>query len=177
MKYTFELKGISDLKMDKFVDDIQPTTEAGYIKQAEKKVYTDDDGNLAIEARAVKASIIAAAMSLSGRKQKDVRQTFMASLFVNPDNLTILPERKKHDGIDRLMVSRKSGTKVTRVPSFRPLVKKGWAVKGEISVLSMQDIATDFLKQSFELAGLKFGLLGHRPEYGRFEVTKFEEVK
>lgn len=170
----FELKGMCPLKMDKYVDGLQPSTDEGYIKQAEEKVYRDEKGNLAVESKAVKASLIASAIELAGiKKGKAMKQTIMAQLFINPLNLTILPERKDHDGIDKVMVARKTGTKVTRVPSYRPIVKE-WLIKGEMSAF---DVSIDFIKQALDLAGLKYGLLGHRPEFGRFEVTLFKEIK
>jgi hypothetical protein len=37
--FSFELEGISELKMDNWVDGIQPKNEDGYKKMAELKVY------------------------------------------------------------------------------------------------------------------------------------------
>ncbi len=169
--FKFEIKGIAPLLMDKYVDGAQPLTDDGYVKQAEEKVYRDDDGNVAIEAAAIKACMILASIELAGpKKGKAIRQTLMAQLFINPSNLTILPERKNHDGITKKMVRRTTGKKVTTVPSYRPIIKE-WSVQGDMQV---SELKKDYLKQVIELAGLKYGLLGYRPEYGRFEVIKVE---
>ena len=45
-KYKVEIQGISDLKMDNWIDGVQPKSEEGYKKQAELKVYLDDKGNI-----------------------------------------------------------------------------------------------------------------------------------
>jgi len=171
-KINFKLKSLCPLKMDKYVDGLQPTTNEGYIKQAEEKVYRDLEGRVAIESGAVKACLILAASELAGvKKGKATRQTFMAGLFITPSYLTVLPERTNHDGINKSMVSRTTGKKVTRVPSYRPVINE-WEISGTMSALG---IDVGFIKQALELAGLKYGLYGHRPEFGRFEVVVFEE--
>ena len=71
----------------------------------------------------------------------------------------------------RDIVSRKaSAGKITRVPVYRPLIKE-WKISGEIQTF---DVPFDFVKESLQLAGMRFGLLSHRPQIGRFVVNKFE---
>jgi hypothetical protein len=86
----------------------------------------------------------------------------------------MIPVAKKEDGIHAEIVTRKgAGGKVTRVVSYRPFLKS-W--KCEVEAV-LYGITPENLKQYIELAGVRYGICGHRPEWGRFEVVKFEVVK
>ena len=173
MKIHFKIKGLAPVLFDKWPegDETAPKTDAGYRKQAENKVYRDSKDNLALPAAAINGAMKKAAASLTGRKQKDTVQSMRAFVFINPKLLTILPERKTHDGITKMIVTRNSGSKSeTRVPSYRPIVNE-WEVEGEIDY---EEFGEDFLKQCLELAGRKYGVLSFTPEYGRFSLESFE---
>jgi len=164
----FEIEGVCPLKMDKWVDGKQPKTKEGYLEQAKEKAYRDDGGNLAIPAEAIKAALRFAANELVGiRKGKAVRQTIRACLFLEPDMISL--GKKDYDLIDQSIVTRGKGDKVTRVPCYRPLIKN-WNGKFKIKYIEGSDLTDDFIEQSLELAGLKYGLLSHRPDFGRFLV-------
>lgn len=171
-KIRFEIEGVAPLKMDRWHGLPDPKTPEGYKKQAEEKCYRDDKGDLSIPSVAIKATVKYAASELGGRKDgKKNRQTVSAGLFVKPIMLSL--GKKKHDGIVEDIVTRGKGDKVTRVPTYRPMIQVGWTVSGMFHIMGLP---TAFVKQALELAGLKYGLLGHRPEFGRFIVTKFKEV-
>jgi len=170
-KIEFEIKGIAPLKMDKWVDGIQPKNEDGYKKMAEKKVYTDKKGNLAIPSVALKACMRYASSEVGKKMQaKKNRQTIQSAVFIEPDMLSI--GKKKYDCIVEDVVTRGQGAKVTRVKTFRPLVKE-WYVKGTINSFG---VPSEFIKECMELGGVRYGLLSHRPDFGRFEIIKFTEV-
>jgi hypothetical protein len=173
-QYTFEIEGISDMKMDAWIDGVQPKNDEGYKKQAELKVYLDDKGNLAIPASALKASIKLASSEIGKKMEaKKNRQTIQSAVFIEPAMLSL--GKKKHDGIVRDIVTRKgTGDKVTRVSTYRPLIKKGWKVTGTINAFG---VPKEFIQECLDLAGLRFGLLSHRPEFGRYQVNKFVETK
>ena len=172
-QYKVEIEGISGIKFDKWIDGMQPKNEDGYRKQAELKVYRDEDGDVCIPASAIKASMKLASSEI-GRKMeaKKNRQTIQSAVFLEPEMLSI--GKKTYDGIAEDIVTRKgTGDKVTRVKTFRPIVKKGWKVSFELNVFG---VPKEFLRECLDLAGLRFGLLSHRPEFGRFQVNKFVEL-
>ena len=173
-KYQFELEGIRDLKMDAWIDGIQPKNEEGYKKQAELKVYKDEKGNLSIPAMALKSAMKSASSEIGKRMEaKKNRQTIQSAVFIEPVMLSM--GKKNHDGIIRDIVTRKgTGDKVTRVPTYRPMVKKGWKVTGTINAFG---VPKEFIQECIELAGIRFGLLSHRPEFGAFQLNKFVEQK
>lgn len=173
-KYYVEIEGISDLKMDQWVEGIKPKNEEGYKKQAEEKVYRDEKGNISIPSVAVKATMKLASSEV-GRKMeaKKNRQTVQSAVFIEPLMLSL--GKKEHDGICEDIVTRKgTGDKVTRVKTFRPIISRGWKTTFEIISFG---VPKEFIEASLELAGLRFGLLSHRPEFGRFQVNKFTEIK
>lgn len=175
-KIEFEIKLLNGLKMDNLAsaEGTQPKTDKGYIEQAEKKVYVDEKGNLAVPAVALHASMRESVKYLAGRKQKQEVQTLRSQLWIRPEMLTILPARKDHDGIKVDWVTRNSGkANQTRVKTYRPFIKEG-TMKGTMEYLGLDK---GYIKQLLTDAGMRYGLLGHRPEFGRFEVVKFEEVR
>ena len=176
-KIEFELESVCPLKMDKWQDGLQPKTPDEYKKQAEGKIYTDEKGYISIPSTSLKAALKLAASELSDSQKKytgkKMRQSISAQVFIQPANMKILPETKKHNGIIQDIVTRGMGDKVTRVTTFRPIINK-WKIKGTLNYLGL---SSKFLKEALELAGFKYALLSHRPEFGRFIITKFQEVK
>lgn len=166
----FEIEGLCPLLMDKY--DMQPSTaktQEDYEKAAEKKVYADDKG-LYIPGAALKATLREASSELGMKREgKKNRQMVRAGVFI--DNIYL--EKKKHDGIVSHVVTRGKGDKVTRVITYRPIINQ-WKGKARISLVG---IPADFVKQAIELGGIKYGLLSYRPEFGRFRLNKFMEVK
>lgn len=173
----FELEGICPLKMDRYVDGVKAKTEEEYKKEAVNKVYNDEKGNISMPTTAIKASIRIASSELGKRiEAKKNRQFIRAGVFFEKDYLPLLDKkdksRKKYDCIVKDIVTRGKGEKVTRVSTFRPLIEE-WKVKGKVTLLG---VTPNFFREAMELAGIKYGLLSHRPEFGRFIVNKFKEV-
>ena len=165
----FEIESICTMKMDRFIDGLQPKNERGYKKQAEEKVYRNEKGEISIPAAAIKAAMRKASSDIG--KKMESRQTISSMVFIEPKYLSL--NRKDHDGIVEDIVTRGKGEKVTRVKTYRPIIKK-WKITG---IINSFGVPTEFLKECLELAGLRWGLLGHRPEFGRYFVTKFEIIK
>lgn len=171
----FEIKSICPLKMDKWIDGVQPKTSEGYQKQAYEKIYRNEKKEISIPSEAIKAAIRSASSELGKKMEsKQRKQLISAYLFITPNFLPI--GKKAPDCIDAKIVTRKgTGDKVQRVVSYRPLFKS-WTAEGTINIAN-DNLTADFVKQALGLAGEKYGLLSHRPEFGRFVITKFNGVK
>ena len=178
-KIEFEIGAICPMKVDRWLSEKQPKTEDGYKEQATKKVYKDDKGNCAIPTNALKAviknSVTDLGKKMESRKNK---QTIMSCLFFEKELVTLTDKKgnpiKKPDCIAMDIVTRKgTGDKVTRVPTYRPLIKD-WKAKG---IIYNYGVDFNMLREAMELGGLRYGLLSHRPEFGRYELLKFVEVK
>jgi hypothetical protein len=176
IKIEFELKSICAMKMDsaEVMNEKQPNNQKGYLEQAQRKAYRDTKGNLAIPAVALKAAIREAS-SLVGKKTdaKKNREKIRAMLFIEPNSLSL--GRKEYDCIAKDLVSRGQGTKVTRVETYRPLIKE-WATKGNLELYG-EGLDPEFIRECLGIAGERKGLLSHRPDFGRFVITKFEVKK
>ena len=79
---------------------------------------------------------------------------------------------KDYDGIVMDIVTRTKGKQQTRVPTYRPLIKS-WKAKGTLQIIEGDGLTDEFLKQAIQLAGLKYGLLSNRPDFGRFKLNKW----
>ncbi len=171
-KVKFELESLVPLKMDRFHGLQDPKTSEGYQKQAEEKCYRDAAGNLAIPCDALKACMRLASSELGKKMEgKKNRQTIAAGVMFPEQYISL--GVKKHDGIVANPVTRGKGDKVTRVITYRPIINS-WKASG---VILLMEVPLGFARQCLELGGIRYGLLSHRPEFGRFQITKFEEVK
>lgn len=166
------IKSICPLMMDRYQPDLPPArTSQDYLKQAPTKAYRDAKGNLAIPDAALKAAMRLSAGELGKKMEsKKNRELIRACVFVEPEMLSL--GKKDYDCIDERWVTRGKGEKVTRVMAYRPLIKE-WKLNATISL--MDGITPNFIKEVVQRAGIMHGLLSHRPEFGRFELVKFEE--
>jgi hypothetical protein len=173
-KIEFELKSLSPLKMDRWVEGKQPKNEKEYMEQAKEKVYKNSKG-LFIPASAVEACMRNAIGDVCpNKKTKAYRQVIQSCLHVEPTELLI--GNKVYDEIVKDVVTRGKGEKVTRVVTFRPLIKE-WKIKGIINYLDVPELSGQTIKNCLEIAGYKYGLLSHRPKFGRFEIINWKELR
>ena len=171
-EYEAELESLCPAKMDRWLDEAQPKTPEGYKKQAELKIYTNEKKEICIPSNSIKASMRLASSEIGKKMEaKKNRQTVSSAVFFEKDMYPI--GKKKPDMICEDVVTRGVGDKVTRVKTFRPLIKQ-WKIK--IKIISY-GATKDFIEQSLTLAGIRFGILSHRPEFGRFSVKSFKQLK
>lgn len=171
-QYEAELVSLCPLKMDKWLELPQPKSKEGYKEQAKQKIYTDDKGIIGIPANSIKASMRLASSEIGKKMEgKKNRQTMSSAVFF--DKVIYPIGIKEPDMIVEDIVTRGKGEKVTRVSTYRPLIKE-WKIK--VRIVSF-GATKDFIEQSLILAGIRYGLLSHRPEFGRFTVKSFKEVK
>lgn len=171
-QYEIELVSLCPLKMDRWLDLPQPKSKEGYKEQAKQKIYTDDKGMIGIPANSIKASMRLASSEIGKKMEgKKNRQTVSSAIFFDKQIYTL--GMKKPDMIVEDIVTRGMGDKVTRVSTYRPLIKE-WKIK---VVITSFGATKDFVEQSLTLAGIRYGLLSHRPEFGRFKIKSFKEVK
>ena len=174
-EFEAELESLSPLKMDRWLNEAQPKSEEGYKKQAELKVYTNDKKEICIPASAIKAAMRLASSEIGKKMEaKKNRQTVSSSVFIEQEMYSI--GMKKPDMIVEDVVTRGVGDKITRVKTFRPLIKS-WKIKIKIISYNPVSATKDFIEQSLELAVIRFGILSHRPEFGRFTVKSFKQIK
>lgn len=168
------IKGLTPLVMDKLDVEtiINPNrvpkkyTEEVLQTMAEHSLYTNKDG-LFVPSRNVKKCLIEGAKM--GRIKLNVRQNLYpfieASVFVNPSEISL--GKKNPDNYIQFPMRRKDGNVI---PKRLPICTE-WQLSFTLAIYD--DEITDKVKEALTIAGISVGLGNQRPEYGRFEVTKW----
>jgi len=168
-KIKFRIKSMSPMLMDKYTG-INDSNDVEAKKNAYEKVYKNEEGKICIPSTGLKACIRTAGRDIGKKLEcKKREQSIRAGLYFTQMDYSL--DKTQPDHIHGEIVTRKgTGNKVTRVVSYRPLIKE-WEIECEAV---LYDLTPEFIKQAIELAGFKYGLFGHRPEYGRFKLIDFE---
>ena len=172
------IKGLTGLLMDALkVDDIinpppnpKKYTEEVLQKMADKALYRNSQG-LYIPNRNVKKCLING--SQMGRLKLAGRQNLFpfieASVFIEPAEIPL--GKNKPDNYIQIPMRRKDGNVIPkRLPIFLD-----WGL--EFHLLIYDEDIIEKVSEALTIAGLSVGLGNQRPEYGRFEVTKWEVIK
>lgn len=167
----FQIESACPILFDKPTGNDKLKTSEDYQNDAENKLYRNEKGEICIPFMMLKACIREGTKDL-GKKMESAKNRLLirSSLFSSEELFSL--KIKKHDGIDVKNVKRQgSGGKFTMVQSYRPIVNH-WTITGEM--IALNAIAPDFIKQALANGGMRYGIGGYRPEYGRFFVNKFE---
>jgi hypothetical protein len=171
-KVKFRVRGICSILFDRNTGE-SPASDEEAKKQAPDKVYRDAKGEISVPGDMLKASVRSASREI-GKKgdTKKREQAFRAGAFFDKEMYSL--GVKDFDVLHSEMVTRKgTGNKVTRVMSYRPAIREGWEIEG---IVLLYGITAQHFSEALLLAGMKYGLGGHRPEFGRFEVVECAEI-
>jgi hypothetical protein len=171
--YKVKIKGVRPLLMHSPVGiDNKPKLRRGEHLdpkvEAESYLYKDEKGNIVIPARVIKACIRNAGRNytVKGRGKTTFAAMIRASLEINPENIPLISDGWKVD-VQSVVVQR------NRIPRARPRFDN-WELEFEIINKDPTIINKDVLKQILIDAGKYYGIGDYRPDYGLFEVVKFE---
>jgi hypothetical protein len=166
-KVKIHLRSIVPILFDRY-SGVSDGNDEEAKKNASQKVYLDDGGKVCLPSNCLKASIREASSDIGKKMEsKKRRQRIRAGLFFMDD---MIPLADEADGIHAELVTRGVGSKVTRVVSYRPYLKV-WECK--VDAL-LYDLTPENVRQYIELAGMRYGVCAHRPEWGRFELVAFD---
>ena len=93
----------------------------------------------------------------------------------NPLKCYIEPSRKTYDSYDERAIPTVKGKGVSRVITRRPLIELPWSVRFIIQVTD-DGIDQSFVRQLFDLAGLRCGICAYGPTFGRCLID-FWQIK
>jgi hypothetical protein len=99
-----------------------------------------------------------------------VAQFIRSGVFIDPAEIPF--GREEADGLHEKMGRVPPGPKGKAVLLRRPILNE-WQLAFDAIVLDPM-MTDDELRESLTTTGLYIGIGGHRPEYGRFEITKFK---
>jgi len=174
-----ELTGLVPIRFNRFTNEkstggtASHTEEAGKA-DAENRCYKNDNG-LYVPAEAVKRCLLNGInMAKIKEGKSSMVQYVKATVFIDP--LEIPLNKKTYDYMKCLTVRIPPGPKGARVNKYFCYVKEGWNLIFKLQVFDERR-DPDKLKLALTESGVLCGLLDGRPEYGRFEVTKWKVNK
>lgn len=133
-------------------------------------IYCNDDGPYVPDTAILGAIRDGAKANRRGREVQagvDIAETEIPLVFEGPKS-----PRALYEG--RFVDRRPAGVQKARVMRVRPRFN-AWALSFclivDDKVMNPRD-----LKEALEIAGLRCGLLDHRPRFGRFEVVSWKEA-
>lgn len=106
-------------------------------------------------------------IKLSGRQ--NLYPFIEASVFIEPHEIPF--GKNEPDGYIQIPMRRKDGNVI---PKRLPLIRD-WQLS--FTLLVYDDEIIERIQEALIIAGLSVGLGNQRPEYGRFEVIKWEIIK
>lgn len=181
MKFDVEIKGISPLLQHRFSEEklLRVKKHSGdkllskeeRRSEAEQYLYSDK-GKMVQPSAHIEGAMIKAAteIRLAGAGKKTYKDLVKSSVFVFPE---MIPHKNQKWEVDARAVVNPSTR--GRSMSYRPRLDQ-WALKFQIEVLDDR-ADKDAIEEILKLAGIRQGIGSYRPRFGRFEITKFTEVK
>jgi hypothetical protein len=136
------------------------------------KVY-EKDGQLCHPARAFETLVRDAAKNFKGRGRASMKETIRQTCWVEGEWLTITNRKKP----DEVMVSTPQ-TMSGRVPSYLPVFAPGWQMEFDYQITDDEIVTLGHLHEIISWGGQRIGIgkAAYRPKFGRFIITKFEEI-
>jgi hypothetical protein len=175
-KYKFTIEGTSPLLPHKFngQDEEKALKQRSDQEQAEAHVYRLPNNHLGVPNEWVKGCLRDYLISVAGSKKKlETKAKVSPRIAVEPTMLDL--EQEEYE-VDRRAVPSGAKTGGTRDFCVRPKINTPWKTEG-ILVTSL-DKTKQQLEKDLTQAGVEVGMGSNRINgYGRFKVTKFEEIK
>ena len=142
-----------------------------------KTIYFDENIGVYVPAINIEASLIEGAKQYKigrGSATKYVK----SGVFITDNELQLKVDGNTIKSLDEVEVDQrtvKNPSTKGRNMRYRAIFKM-WSTEFTIMVSSDDYISEDLLKNIIDYSGMYVGVCDFRPRFGRFKVTKFEEV-
>ena len=178
-----EIEGIAPILFNRFTEENQAEVESGRsvgrqtaeVKKelALNKVYRNGEGLFCPAANIKKAMVLACGISQLKHGRKSLGPILNAVLFLEPMEIPFGVEKPDfiHEQVGR--IPPRTGA---RVVLYRPALNMGWKLSFILNVFT-DTVGIEQVRRSLSDAGIYQGLCDGRPEYGRFQVKVFEQIK
>jgi len=170
-KIKVEIEGTAPLLMHRFVpDNGSRKKKQVYVPEDEAEVsaYRNEDGELILPSAHFKASMVKASTDFMYKGKKTYKEYIKAGIFIDETEIK-LDQQEYIIHTEPVVINR------SRVLSWRPRFNE-WSCGFTMNVLN-EDLDKTTLREILDNAGKYKGVGDHRPDYGRFEVTEFKEIK
>ena len=178
--YTVTIEGTAPLLMHRF-DEIAQAQLSGEVKktkgaketpaeQAERAAYRLENGNLYLPAEALYNALVksAAGLKVTGGRGKTYKASAQGNLNITPEYIDL--------GVkDYAIDTRTARIQRTACLRSRPRLDK-WRATFTVELFDEDLTPKEVLAEMIATAGQQVGVLDYRPRFGRFMVTRFEEV-
>ena len=163
--------------------DAPPKNETEEIAQGWRRAYRDDEG-IYLPVDNIKKCLFEAAtkakqMGLVKRKNRAaIAPFYRAGLFIDPSRVRFVRKGKVVREPDKELHSKPGRIppgKGAMVIIRRPILEQ-WTVAFDFVILDPQ-MTDEELRAVVETGGRFVGVGGHRPEFGRYEITDFTPLK
>lgn len=185
-------KGLVPMMMDRFPD---PTVTDGPAKKKAKgynkdevasKCYMDKKG-VYVPSDNIRMMLIGNKLrrgaaqifgsDIESNKGTKYRSLCEGTIWVvglsDPLKIYIEPKRKIYDECDARSFVNSQGS---RSMSYRPIIKTPWSLSFIIQITD-DNIDQSFVRQLFDVAGLRCGVCAYGPKFGRCVIDKWEVKK
>ena len=173
MKIEVSVKGIAPLLMNKFTEAAKDESKLGkkvydLTEEAEKKTYRTSDGKLFLPSSHFKASMVKASSDFKMTGRKTYKDYVRSGVFISEEEI-VLDQQEYEIHSEPVVIQR------ARVMSWRPKFKT-WSCSFTIEIVD-EMINQTTLKEILTMAGKYKAVGDYRPDYGRFDVVKFKQIK
>ena len=176
--FEVSIKGIRPLLMHRFAEEsanekVQKRTGAHDDSQeAELSLYKYSDGTIYQPAEHIEGALKQAAKDfrITGKRSRSYSVLIQAQVEVEPRKISHKNQNWVTDVRSVVMPSTRG-----RIMRYRPRFDD-WALDFKL-IVNDDQIPVEVLKGILDHAGNHEGIGDYRPKYGRFMVTKFEEIK
>lgn len=171
-----EIAGIAPLLHHRFQteehgENASKTKKKVYVpsEEAEKCLYRNAKGEIYQPAEHIFQSMVKAAVAFKFEGKKTYKDVVTSGIAITPEDIPLLADPNYEIDARPVVVQR------ARVVRWRPRFNE-WKLAFTIDILDEDNISVPVVKDILETAGRTKGIGDYRPRFGRFMVSKFEEV-
>jgi len=187
-RFAVELEGVVPNLFNRFTEKAQEgldrpgsrkLNQSERIEEAYTKVYrrdnSDPEGEIGIPADNIKKSMLIGAQFAGLKIGRRSAMPFMRAVVHLEDTFAGFGVSKP-GGIHECAGNIPPGPKGSKAIIRRPFLEVGWKL-GFSLYIADERVIPEMVEIALKEAGLLGGLCDHRPEYGRFQVNSFKEIK
>lgn len=137
-------------------------------EEAKKSLYLLPDGRYYSPSEHILQAIIKASVNFKYEGKKTYKDLMSSSILIEPDAIPLITSGYEIDA--RPVVIQRA-----RVMCWRPKFNN-WKLQFILTVLDDDNISVSTMKEILDNAGLTKAIGTYRPRFGRFMVTKFQEI-
>jgi hypothetical protein len=114
--------------------------------------------------------MVKGAVAFKFEGKKTYKDVINSGIAITPEDIPLITDEEYEIDARPVVIQR------SRIVRWRPRFNE-WKLEFTIDIIDDENISASILKDILETAGKTKGIGDYRPRFGRFMVTKFEEIK